>query len=128
MTEASLWANFVLNISTMQFKDKKVVVAGGTSGIGLATAKRFQQQGAVVTVTGRNAEKLNAAAKLGLETAAIDSRDRQAMDRFFAAQGAVDHLVIAAGGSKGMGEFATLSLTELREGFDAKFWPHLETL
>ena len=57
---APVWASFVLNFSMMEFKDKKIVVAGGTSGIGLATAQRFQQQGAVVTVTGRDAEKLTA--------------------------------------------------------------------
>jgi NAD(P)-dependent dehydrogenase (short-subunit alcohol dehydrogenase family) len=109
-------------------QDKKIVVAGGTSGIGLATAQRFKQLGGDVTVTGRNADKVRAAEQLGLKAAVLDSRDRQALDRFFAAQGVVDHLVIAAGGGKGMGEFATLSLAELREGFDAKFWPHLETL
>jgi NAD(P)-dependent dehydrogenase (short-subunit alcohol dehydrogenase family) len=112
----------------MEFKDKKIVVIGGTSGIGLATAQRFQQQEAVVTVTGRNAEKLRLAERLGLAAAAVDSRERSALDLFFAAQGVIDHLVIAAGGGKGLGEFATLSLDELRAGFDAKFWAHLETL
>ena len=121
-------ANFVVNNFTMEFKDKKVVVAGGTSGIGLATARRFYELGATVTVTGRDAEKLRSAESMGLTAAAVDSRERPALDRFFAEQGVVDHLVIAAGGSKGLGEFATLSLGELREGFDAKFWAHLETL
>jgi NAD(P)-dependent dehydrogenase (short-subunit alcohol dehydrogenase family) len=128
MAEASLRTSFVLNISTMTFKGKKIVVVGGTSGIGLATAQRFQQEGAVVTVTGRNAEKLRLAEGKGLAAAAVDSRERPALDLFFAKQGVVDHLVVAASGGKGMGEFATLSLGELREGFDAKFWPHLETL
>ena len=121
-------ANFVVNNFTMEFKDKKVVVAGGTSGIGLATARRFYELGATVTVTGRDAEKLRSAENMGLTAAAVDSRERPALDRFFAEQGAVDHLVIAAGGGKGLGEFATLSLGELREGFDAKFWAHLETM
>ena len=103
-------------------------VAGGTSGIGLAAARRFYEQGAMVTVTGRDAERLRSAEGMGLSAAAVDSRERPALDRFFAAQAVVDHLVIAVGGGKGMGEFATLSLDELREGFDAKFWPHLETL
>ena len=128
MAEASLRASFALNIFTMTFKDKKIVVAGGTSGIGLATAQRFQQQGAVVTVTGRNAEKLAAAGKAALKTAQVDGGDRAALNKFFSGHAAVDHLVIAIGGSKGMGEFATLSLADLREGFEAKFWPHLETL
>lgn len=107
---------------------KKIVVAGGTSGIGLATAKGFQQLGGIVTVTGRNAERLGAAERQGFKAAAVDSRDRKALDVFFAGHGAVDHLVIAASGGKGMGEFAGLSLAELREGFEAKFWPQLETL
>lgn len=119
--------NFVINNYVMTMQDKKIVVAGGTSGIGLATAQRFQQLGGIVTVTGRNAEKLRAAEGLGLKAAAVDIRDRKALDTFFAAHGAVDHVVIAAGGGKGMGEFATLSLDELREGFEAKFWAHLET-
>jgi NAD(P)-dependent dehydrogenase (short-subunit alcohol dehydrogenase family) len=128
IVSAPVWANFVLNFSMMEFKDKKIVVAGGTSGIGLATARRFYAQGAMVTVTGRDVEKLRSAETMGLAAAAVDSRERPALDRFFAEQRVVDHLVIAAGGSKGLGEFATLSLGELREGFDAKFWPHLETL
>ena len=107
---------------------KKIVVAGGTSGIGLAAAQRFMQLGGEVTVTGRNAEKVRAAERLSLRAVVLDSRERPALDLFFAEQGVVDHLVIAAGGGKGLGEFATLSLGELREGFDAKFWPHLETL
>ena len=122
----------------MSFQDKKIVVAGGGSGIGLATARLFQQQGGIVTVTGRNAEKLAAAAKAGvinsqeqkadLKTAQVDSSDRSALDRFFSGHGAVDHLVIALSGSKGMGEFRSLALDELREGFAAKFWPQLDTL
>jgi NAD(P)-dependent dehydrogenase (short-subunit alcohol dehydrogenase family) len=109
-------------------QDKKIVVAGGTSGIGLATAQRFQQLGANVTVTGRNPERLRAAEGLGFKAASVDSRDRKALDAFFAAHGAVDHLVIAASGGKGAGEFASLPLDDLREGFEAKFWPQLHTL
>jgi NAD(P)-dependent dehydrogenase (short-subunit alcohol dehydrogenase family) len=109
-------------------QDKKIVVAGGTSGIGLASAQRFQQRGGIVTVTGRNAEKLRAAEQLGLKAAVLDSRDRRALDAFFAKHGAVDHLVVAVSGGKGMGEFAKLALAELREGFEEKFWSQLETV
>lgn len=115
-------------IITMTFENKSIVIAGGTSGIGLATAKQFQQLGAVVTVTGRDAGRLRVAEEAGLRAANVDGRDRVALDTFFAGHGPVDHLVVALGGSKGMGEFSTLSLGELREGFAAKFWPQLETL
>jgi len=46
----------------MDFKNKNVVITGGTSGIGLATAKAFITAGANVWITGRNAENLQKAA------------------------------------------------------------------
>lgn len=112
----------------MKFKDQKIVIAGGTSGIGLATAQYFSLEGAFVTVTGRDVPKVAAAQAEGLEAVVVDSNDRKALDAFFAAHGPTDHLVIAVGGSKGMGEFAGLSLDVLREGFDEKLWPQLATL
>lgn len=126
----------------MAFQNQKIVVAGGTSGIGLATAKRFAGEGAVVTVTGRNPEKLKAVGQEGIAAGrgdnlagrgsimgiGVDSRDRAALDKFFAGHGELDHLIIATSGAKGLGEFAGLSLAVLREGFAEKFWPQLETL
>lgn len=47
-----------------QFENKVVVVTGGTSGIGLATAKRFAEEGASVFVTGRRQEELDKAVKI----------------------------------------------------------------
>ncbi|MBY0249949.1 glucose 1-dehydrogenase [Methylobacterium sp.] len=46
-----------------RFQDKVVVVTGGTSGIGLATAKAFVDEGASVFITGRRQEALDAAVK-----------------------------------------------------------------
>ncbi|MBX2800763.1 MAG: SDR family oxidoreductase [Myxococcales bacterium] len=42
----------------MRLRDKRVVVTGGTSGIGLATATRLAEEGARVLVTGTNEERL----------------------------------------------------------------------
>jgi NAD(P)-dependent dehydrogenase (short-subunit alcohol dehydrogenase family) len=125
------WANFVVSIKPlflMAFQNQKIVIAGGTSGIGLAAARRFARQGAMVTVTGRDREKLRAVGQGGITAIGVDSRDRAALDTFFAEHGQLDHLVIATSGGKGMGEFGGLSLGVLREGFDEKFWPQLETL
>jgi NAD(P)-dependent dehydrogenase (short-subunit alcohol dehydrogenase family) len=111
------------------FENKKVIIAGGSSGIGLATAVALKKQQAVVTVTGRNAEKLQQVQQAtGLQTQALDSTDRTASDAFFKKAGNIDHLVISVSGGKGMGNFSELSLNDLREGFEHKFWPQLNTL
>ena len=52
--------------------DKTAVVTGGSSGIGLATAQRFVDEGATVIITGRRRTKLDAAAaQLGLHAHAV---------------------------------------------------------
>jgi NADP-dependent 3-hydroxy acid dehydrogenase YdfG len=43
-----------------KLQDKVAIITGATSGIGLATAKRFLSEGAKVVLTGRSEEKLNA--------------------------------------------------------------------
>ena len=48
---------------TNRFQNKVVVVTGGTSGIGLAAAKAFSQEGASVFITGRRQEALDAAVR-----------------------------------------------------------------
>ena len=47
----------------MDFKNKNVVITGGTSGIGFATEKAFINAGANVWITGRNSERLQKAAE-----------------------------------------------------------------
>jgi NAD(P)-dependent dehydrogenase (short-subunit alcohol dehydrogenase family) len=78
-----------------------VVVIGGSSGMGLETARRAVEEGAEVIVTGRNAEHLKqAAAQVGArDTAAFDVTDPAALDQFFAGlTGPIDHLYMTAGG------------------------------
>ena len=49
----------------MLLSGKKVVVVGGSSGIGLATAELAKKEGADVVIASRNAERVKAAAKIG---------------------------------------------------------------
>ena len=59
----------------MRLKGKTAVITGGTSGIGLATARRFIAQGAQVLITGQDADRLAAAAReLGAFTCLVDVR------------------------------------------------------
>ncbi|XP_048488177.1 3-oxoacyl-[acyl-carrier-protein] reductase FabG-like [Plutella xylostella] len=47
----------------MDFKDKVVIVTGGSSGIGAASARLFASHGALVAIIGRNVQRLDAVAK-----------------------------------------------------------------
>jgi len=107
------------------------IVMGGSSGIGLAVARRLAARGMRVIATGRDAAKLEKAltgVPGTVSTAAVDATDRAALDDFFAKTGAVEHLVITVSGGEGGGTFAELDLSALRRGFEAKLWPHLEIL
>jgi len=103
------------------------LVVGGTSGIGLATARRLRARGATVHVVGRDKERLDAV-DAGLVGHQADGADRDAMAAVAETIGTVDHLVVTLSGSEGMGPIATLDLDTLRRAFDAKFWGHVTTV
>ena len=70
-----------------RLEGKTAVVTGGNSGIGLATAKRFAAEGAVVFITGRRQEELNeAVAAIGPGVSAVqgDVSNLDDLDRLFA--------------------------------------------
>jgi NAD(P)-dependent dehydrogenase (short-subunit alcohol dehydrogenase family) len=88
----------------MRIQGKKALITGGNSGIGLATAKLFIEEGAEVTITGRNQQTLDDAAKLlgagahAIQVEITDSAARkaafkQAADKF----GKFDILFVNAG-------------------------------
>ena len=109
----------------------KTVIAGGTSGIGLATAAMLAQEGKEVIITGRNEQKLaQALASLpkGVSGQIVDSTNPLALQQFMAATGSFHHLVLALSGAKGAGLFKDLDIAVLREGFEEKLFPQLYTL
>ncbi|KIL37447.1 short-chain dehydrogenase [Cohnella kolymensis] len=108
----------------MSLKGKRVVVVGGTSGIGLATAKAFAEESAQVIIASRSASKLaDAKRTLGdqVEGYELDFRDEGKLTEFFTKVGNFDHLVITAGDGA-MGPFSELPVNAVKEAFDSKFW------
>ncbi len=106
------------------------VVIGGSSGIGFATARQLLVLGHKVTITGRTEQRLKAAKnELGGDLAdlVLDAADTNHLPDAFARIGAFDHLVLALGSSKGAGPFASVSLDEVRQGFEEKVFPHFAT-
>lgn len=78
-----------------------VVVIGGSSGIGLETARRARSEGAQVVLTGRDPERLRRAAEdVGAKQhTAFDAFDPERLDAFLGSLPApVDHVVVTAGG------------------------------
>lgn len=110
--------------------NKKIVIAGGTSGIGLALVQLLSSENAHITVLGRDPQKISNLKKSlpEVDVVALDASDRSALDNFFAQQKEVDHLVLAVSGANGGGMFSTLDLQDLRKGFENKFWPQLNAI
>ena len=106
----------------MQLAGKKVVVVGGSSGIGLATAEMAKSEGAEVIIASRNAEKLNtAAAKLNAKAIPTDVTSDDSVASLFRQCGPVDHVVVTAAQLR-TGPFKSVSMDDVRATMEGKFW------
>ncbi|WP_433201212.1 SDR family oxidoreductase [Nocardia sp. CA-107356] len=111
--------------------DNKVVIVGGTSGIGLATAHRLAENGAEVVIAGRNEERLAAAlAELGPEITGkvVDARNEKELAQLFSEVGPVDHVVVTVTGPSGTTPFRELGLDHLQTHVAGKLLPHVATI
>jgi NAD(P)-dependent dehydrogenase (short-subunit alcohol dehydrogenase family) len=115
----------------MSLHNQQVVILGGSSGVGLALAQLTSALGAQVIITGRDEKKLQQAVEqveAPVQAEVADGTNAEHMQGFFSKIGRVDHLVITMTGAKGGGMFKELDLSELRAGFEAKFWAHVTSL
>ncbi len=104
----------------MELQDKKVLIFGGTSGIGLATTLLMQQAGARVLAISRDPSKVGDLP--GVELRACDVRDRDALSQLFAEEAPFDVLISAAtGGERANGPFLQMDLDGYQGSFD-KLW------
>ncbi len=108
----------------MRFKDQKIVIIGGSSGIGLAIAKMAAAEGATVVIASRSEEKLRkAAAQVQgiVETVTVNITDEDSIKALFEKVGDFRHLT-TPGSEAPMGAFLELDTKSARAGFDSKFW------
>jgi NAD(P)-dependent dehydrogenase (short-subunit alcohol dehydrogenase family) len=104
-------------------QNQRVVLLGGTSGIGLATAQAAQAAGgSVVVVSSRAQSVANALTTLGesAEGHAVDLTDEAAVQRLFERLGTFDHLVYSAGDSLQMGQLAETGIDAVRKAFNVR--------
>ncbi len=102
---------------------KSVVVLGGTSGIGLATAHAAAARGAVVTVTSRDAERVARAAREIGESARGEVANLENEDEaraLFERVGAFDHLVYTAGDELLLSPVAGIEIGAARRAFEVR--------
>jgi NAD(P)-dependent dehydrogenase (short-subunit alcohol dehydrogenase family) len=105
-----------------------VVVIGGSSGIGLETARRARAEGAEVIITGRNPDGLRQAAQeVGAQrTAAFDATDAAALKRFFQdLPGPIGHVMVTAGGPT-YGSLLEMDAAQVREAMSDRITLGLE--
>lgn len=110
------------------FDNKRVVIVGGSSGIGLAVAEKAALQGAEVVIVSSNAARVQQAIQsIGGEARgqAVDVSDEKAVESFFTNVAAFDHLVFTAGDSLQLHGLADTDLKQARRAFELRYWSAL---
>ncbi len=126
--------------TNMDLKGKRIVILGGTSGIGLAIARKVEGEGASVVIASSSQAKVDRA-KSQLSGAAegftVDLTQEESIRSCFGRIGAFDHLVYTAGEPLLSEPIETLSLERAQDFFGIRFWgsflavkhgaPHIRT-
>jgi NAD(P)-dependent dehydrogenase (short-subunit alcohol dehydrogenase family) len=109
-------------------KGQRVVIVGGSSGMGYAVAEGALAEGAKVVIASSDRTKVDAAvARLGTDASGgvVDVADEASVAAFFAGVGGFDHLVFTAGEAglgRPPGPVAALNFAAAKEGSNVRFW------
>jgi NAD(P)-dependent dehydrogenase (short-subunit alcohol dehydrogenase family) len=117
----SQW-NQEMNVS---LQGKRIVILGGTSGIGLATAKAAEREGAIIVVASSRRQRVDralASLRNGAEGHVVDLADEAQVRTFFEQVGAFDHLVYTAGETLRLETLDAVQLDRARDFVNIRFW------
>ncbi|CAE6486700.1 unnamed protein product [Rhizoctonia solani] len=117
--------------STDLLKGKRVIVIGGSSGIGRSVAAATLEHGASVVIASSSQDKVNAAIEtlkqsippqsdISVTGQALDLKDFDALKAFLTKEGPFDHLIITAGNFPKLRNFPEedLNVADLKEAFE----------
>jgi NAD(P)-dependent dehydrogenase (short-subunit alcohol dehydrogenase family) len=109
----------------MTLNGKRIVVLGGSSGIGLAIAQAACREGAAVVIASSNRARLDkalATLPTNAEGLVADLGDEAAVRALFGKLGAFDHLAFTAGEALQLAPLADIDMAAARQFFGLRYW------
>ncbi len=109
----------------MALNGQRIVILGGSSGIGLATAQAAAKEGASLVIASSNRARVDQALATlpsGAKGHALDLADERAVKALFAGLGPFDHLVFTAGETLRLGRLAETEIEAARGFFGLRYW------
>jgi NAD(P)-dependent dehydrogenase (short-subunit alcohol dehydrogenase family) len=109
-------------------QNKRVVILGGSSGIGLAVAEQAASLGAQLVIASSNGGRVQKAVEKlegNAQGHTLDLMDESVVESFFAKLGAFDHLVFTAGDQLRLHDLAATDLQQARGAFELRYWSAL---
>jgi NAD(P)-dependent dehydrogenase (short-subunit alcohol dehydrogenase family) len=110
---------------------KRIIVMGGSSGIGLATAQALATEGAHLVIVSGNLERVEQALAIlsgSHEGYAVDLGKEENIRQFFEKAGSFDHLVYTAGENLQLSEIAHTDIPKARDYFNIRYWGALASV
>ncbi|MFA6084437.1 SDR family oxidoreductase [Mucilaginibacter sp.] len=113
---------------TKLLRGKRVIILGGSSGLGLATAKAAAAEGANIIIVSSNQNRIDQALKElpeGCEGYAADLSREENIKNFFEMTGSFDHLVYTAAENLTLNTLNETEIDKARQFFNLRFWSAL---
>lgn len=112
-------------LKSFSLRSKRVVILGGSSGIGFATAKAASEEGATVVIVSSNQKKIDAALRALPKDSSgfkVDLSKEQDIESLFTNIGKFDHLLYTAGENLNLSSLSSTDLAQAKNFFTVRFW------